>query len=253
MLKKRVIPVLLLKDGRMVKGVRFSTYRETGMPRSAVRIYSAQDADELCFINLVRTPSGIQSLIDTLYEASEECFLPLTAGGGVKTINQIQSLFQAGADKVLLTSEAFRSPKLVTEASRRYGSQSVVTGIDYTETANGPVVSIDHGNTPLDVNICAYAKLLQQSGSGEIFLNCISRDGMMKGYDLNTSLMVASAVTIPVVTSGGAGNYQHLVDALALEGISGAACSSLFHFADNNPIRARSHLRNYGIPMRRLK
>ena len=237
----------------MVKGKQFSAYRETGMPRTTVRVYSAQDADELCFINLDSTPSGFESLIEVLHDAAEECFMPLAAGGGVQTLEQIQALFRAGADKVLITSHAFRSPELLTQAARQYGSQSIIAGIDFFETTDGPVVALDHGQTRLHDDIEAYAKSLQKAGAGELFLNCISRDGMMQGYDLSTCNKVSEAVTIPVIACGGAGNYQHLAEALSQTKVSAVACASLFHFGDNNPIRARSFLRNCGISMRELK
>jgi len=254
MLKKRVVPVLLLHEDRMVKGKQFSAYRETGLPRTTVRIYSAQDADELCFINIDPSPAGFQSLLSILDRASEECFMPLTAGGGVREIEQIQALFRVGADKVLITSHIYHSKQLLTVAARQFGSQSLVAGIDYFETPDRPLVAINHGKTRLvDVDIQSYAQELQDAGAGEIFLNCITRDGMMNGYDLRTASLVAEAVTVPVVICGGAGNYQDLADALSLSAVSAAACSSIFHFGDNNPIRARAFLRNAGIPMRELK
>jgi cyclase len=254
MLKKRIIPVLLLTEGRMVKGRQFSAYRETGLPRTTVRIYSAQDADELCFINIDPSPAGFESLVSILNSASEECFMPLTAGGGIQNIEQIQELFKVGADKVLITSHVYRSKQILSLAARQFGSQSLVAGIDYYETSDGPVVAIDRGKTRVaELDIQSYAFELQAAGAGEIFLNCITRDGMMKGYDLDTASLVANAVTVPVVACGGAANYQDLADVLALTGVSAAACSSVFHFGDNNPIRARSYLRNAGIPMRELK
>lgn len=253
MLKKRVVPVLLLKEGRMVKGQNFTNYRETGLPSSTIRIYSAQDADELCFINLDQSDDGFNRLIQILSSASNECFIPLTAGGGVSKFSQISQLFNSGADKVLLTSCLADDLNLLTTASRYYGSQSIVAGIDYFITDLGPVVAVNHGRNKLDVNILDYAMSIQNAGAGEVFLNCISNDGNMDGYDLKTANIVSSALSIPTIISGGAGNYHHLKEALQLPSVSAAACASLFHFGDNNPIRARSYLRNASIPMRLYK
>lgn len=253
MLKKRVIPVLLFSEGRMVKGVNFANYRETGLPASTIRIYSAQDADELCFINIDRSVGGFQQLITILTSASHECFMPLTAGGGVTHFDHVSALFNAGADKVLITSALFKSIHLLKDCSQVYGNQSIVAGIDYYLESSGPVVALNHGSRRLEVDLFDYALAIEQAGAGEIFLNCISFDGMMNGYDLETASKLGSRLSIPLVLSGGAGDYQHLRDALLLPSISAVGCASLFHFGDNTPIRARSYLRNAGIPMRVFK
>ena len=237
----------------MVKGTMFSNYRETGLPSSTIRIYSAQDADELCFINLERSVDGFNRLITILSDASKECFIPLTAGGGVTDFSQIVQLFNNGADKVLLTSCLANNLSLLTTASKNYGSQSIVAGIDYFMSNSRPIIATNHGQIKLDVDIVDYAKEIQDAGAGEIFLNCISCDGLMEGYDLETAEAVSSILTIPTIISGGAGNYLHLKQALQIPSISAAACASLFHFGDNNPIRARAYLRNASIPMRRYK
>ena len=254
MLKKRIIPVLLLRDGRMVKGKQFQQYRDTGNPSTAVRIYSAQDADELVFIDIQATLASNQALKNILNAAAEECFMPLTAGGGITTLEQVRDLLLAGADKVIITTCAATNPEFITAVANRFGSQCVVAGIDYKSSADGPKVWIRCGTELTDYEPITYAKYLVELGAGEIFLNAIDCDGMMQGYDLAIANQVAEAVSVPVTISGGAGNFSDLVEALGPKhGISGAACSSLFHFGDNNPIRARSHLRNLGIPMRVLK
>jgi cyclase len=253
MLKKRVIPLLLLKDGRMVKGRQFKNYRETGLPESCIRIYSAQDADELCFINIGSDRSEFEGMSRILKMSCEECFMPLTAGGGIKTEDDVERLFDAGTDKVLLTSEAYRDITLLTKTANRYGTQSIVAGIDYYEVEKRRVVAIDRGRTRLDIDILEYAISLEDAGAGEILLNCISRDGTMAGYDIDTATAVNNTVNIPVIVCGGAGDYSHLAKAFVEANVSGAACASLFHFGDNNPIRARSYLKNNGIPMRRVK
>jgi imidazole glycerol-phosphate synthase subunit HisF len=253
MLKKRIIPVLLLRNGRMVKGVEFSNYRDTGNPRTAIRIYSAQDADELVFLDIQATLESRSALVEVVREASSECFMPLAAGGGIKTIDDVRELLLAGADKVVVTTAAVTTPALVTEIAERYGSQCVVAGIDFRTGSDGAKVFIRCGTQPTDLDPVTHAKELVARGAGELLLNAIDRDGRMEGYELDMARQVASSVAVPVIVSGGAGNFLHLAELLRDTPASAAACASLFHFGDNNPIRARSYLRNIGIPMRVLR
>lgn len=253
MLKRRVIPVLLLRDGRMVKGRQFRDYRDTGDPRAAVRIYSAQDADELVFLDIQASVQSRGALIDIVRDAAEECFMPLAAGGGVTSLDQIRELLLAGADKVVINTAAVLNPPFVTAASERFGAQCIIAGIDYRDEPDGPRVWIRCGAERTSLEPVAHAQQLAELGAGEILLNSIDRDGMMQGYDLALADRVARAVNIPVIVCGGAGTFMDLADAFTRTAVSAAACASLFHFGDNNPIRARSYLRNLDIPMRVLK
>lgn len=253
MLKKRVIPVLLLRDGRMVKGIRFGGYRDTGNPKTAVRIYSAQDADELVFLDIQASLQSRQALVDILREASTECFMPLAVGGGIRTVEDVREFLQAGADKVVVTTAAVTHPKVIYQIAERFGTQSLVAGIDYRYEADSPKVWIRCGTERTDLDPVEHAVRLSALGAGEIFLNSIDRDGVMEGYDLVLAQKVAQAVSIPVIVCGGAGNFMHLAELLKETQVSAAACASIFHFGDNNPIRARSYLRNLDVPMRVLK
>lgn len=253
MLKKRIIPVLLLRDGRMVKGKRFTDFRDTGEPRTAVRIYSAQDADELVFLDIRASVSSHDALVGVVRDAAEECFMPLAAGGGVKSLDDVRELLLAGADKVVINTAAVIDPDLIRRAAERFGNQCVVAGIDYRSGSGGERVWIRCGTEATDLHPIQHAQSLVELGAGEIFLNSIDRDGMMEGYDLALADQVARAVPVPVIVCGGAGNFMHLADALGGTEVSAAACASLFHFGDNNPIRARSYLRNLGVPMRVLR
>ncbi len=253
MLKKRVIPVLLLRDGRMVKGVQFSQYRDTGNPRTAVRIYSAQDADELVFLDIQASLNSRQALLDVVRDAASECFMPLSAGGGIESIDDVRDLLLAGADKVVITTAAAFRPSLLSEIAGRFGAQCVVAGIDYRVGPDGARVWVRCGTEPTPHDPVEQAQRYVEHGAGEILLNSIDRDGTMQGYDLEMARTVAAAVSVPVIVSGGAGNFMHLADVLRDTGVSAAACASLFHFGDNNPIRARSYLRNQQIPMRVLR
>jgi cyclase len=252
-LKKRVIPVLLLRDGRMVKGVQFGSYRDTGNPRTAVRIYSAQDADELVFLDIQASSQSRADLVGVVREASAECFMPLAAGGGIQSLDDVREILLAGADKVVVSTAAVTDPEIVQRIAGRFGDQCVVAGIDYRGSGDGARVWIRCGGEPTDLHPVRHAIALAERGAGEILLNSIDRDGTMQGYDLEMAQRVADAVPIPVIVSGGAGNFKHLAELLRDTSASAAACASLFHFGDNNPIRARSYLRNAGIPMRRLK
>lgn len=254
MLKKRVIPVLLLRNGRMVKGKQFRDYRDTGNPATAVRIYSAQDADELVFLDIDASLGSRGALLDVVRNAATESFMPLTVGGGVTSIDDVRQLLLAGADKVVITTAAVRRPELITEAAERFGAQCVVAGIDYKQAEDGSKrVFISCGSEATHLDPVEHAIDLARRGAGEIFLNCIDRDGCMEGYDLEIADRVAKAVSVPVIVCGGAGNFMHLADALQKTDAAAAACASLFHFGDNNPIRARSYLRNLKVPLRVLK
>jgi cyclase len=253
MLKKRVIPVLLLRDGRMQKGINFGSYRDTGSPTTAVRVYSAQDADELIFLNIAGGSESNAHLIEVIREAAIECFMPLTAGGGIRTLADAEALISAGADKIIITSAATENTSLITDVAERYGVQCVVAGIDYRLQNGVPCVWAYCGTRKTSLDLLEYALQLEASGAGEIFLNSIDCDGTMEGYDIATAKKIASLVTVPVIMSGGAGNFMHIAELLSNTRVSAAACGSIFHFGDNNPIRARSYLKNLGISMRKLR
>lgn len=253
MLKKRVIPVLLLRNGRMVKGRQFGDYRDTGDPRSAVRIYNAQYADELVFLDIQASLESRGALLETVRTAAAECFMPLTVGGGITTLEEIRELLLAGADKVVITSAAVRNPELLSQASEMFGSQCIVAGVDYRRDGDAAQVWIQCGTEPTGLDPVMHARHLAELGAGELFVNSIDRDGEMNGYDLDMMQHIADAVSIPVIACGGAGHFMHLAEAFQRTGVSAVACASLFHFGDNNPIRARSYLRNLGIPVRKVK
>ena len=253
MLKKRIIPTLLLCDGRMVKGKQFKDYRDTGEPKTAIRIYSAQDADELVFLNIEGGKVGRSSLLEVLYVAAQECFMPLAAGGGIESLDDVRELLLAGADKVVINTSTVTNPLLIKEASERFGSQCIVAGIDYRTCGNTSRVWIHSGSESTEIEPMAHAQYLASLGAGEILLSSIDRDGMMGGYDIKMIDAISKNIHIPVIASGGAGNFMHLADLFNQTSASAAACSSLFHFGDNNPIRARSYVKNLGVPMRILK
>jgi cyclase len=252
-LKKRVIPVLLLSNGRMVKGKQFNNYQDTGDPQSAVRIYNHQYADEIFFIDIERGPNDKKFLLEIMSKAASESFMPFTAGGGVSDTDDIRNLLLAGADKVLINSASIAKPGLINKAAIKFGSQCIVAGIDYRTMDERSSVWVECGRVETKIDPVDHARFLSDQGAGEILLNSIDRDGMMNGYDLEMANKVADAVSIPVIICGGAGNFSHLEAAMKGTSIAGVACASLFHFGDNNPMRARSYLRNQGLPVRAIK
>lgn len=252
MLKKRLIPVLLLKQGRMVKGRQFRDYRDTGDPISAARIYNAQKTDELVFLDIDASHENRRTLVHVIEEVSKECFMPFTVGGGVRAIEDVRNLLKAGADKVLINSAAVENPQLVTDAANVFGRQCIVAGIDARRENSRYRVYVQGAKVPTNVDLVEHVRCLETMGAGEIFINSIDQDGMMNGYDHDLLKLVVAATKLPVIACGGAGNFQHLVDAFDIYGVHAVACASLFHFGDNNPIRARAFLRNKGVPVKNV-
>ena len=255
MLKRRIIPVLLLKNDRMVKGKQFQNYIDTGKPSSTVKIYTSQYADELMFIDIEATLGSRKALIKTIKEAAKYSLMPFTVGGGIKTIDDIRDLLISGADKVLITSAACENPNFIKEAVKVFGSQAIVAGIDYKldKKTKKNLVWTRCGTNLTNISPVDLSEKLRLSNVGEIMLNCIDRDGMMQGYDLSLSKEISKNLDIPIISSGGAGNFEHLVELFKNTDISGAACASIFHFGDNCPIQARTYLRNHGVEMRNIK
>ncbi|MBC8304455.1 MAG: imidazole glycerol phosphate synthase subunit HisF [Pelagibacterales bacterium] len=255
MLKKRIIPVLLLKDGRMVKGKEFKNYIDTGNPATAVKIYTSQYADELMFVDIQASLESRKMLIEIVSNAAKNALMPFTVGGGIKTIDHIREILAAGADKVLITTAAYENHDFILEAVKNFGSQAIVGGIDYKFDENlGKNHVWTHCNTKkTSTTPLSFAIKLEELGVGEIMLNCINKDGMMKGYDKKTTNEISSKLNLPVITCGGAGNFQHVVSLFKETNAAAAACSSLFHFGDNCPMQARTYLRNHGVEMRAIK
>ena len=255
MLKKRIIPVLLLKNGRMVKGKNFKNFIDTGSPNSAVKIYTSQYADELMFIDINASNESRNTLIEIISNASKNAFMPFTVGGGIKSEEDVRQILASGADKVLITTSALYDKKLIQKSVKKFGSQAIIAGIDYKfdEKQNKNLVWTHCGNKKTNLSPLELAKNYQDLGVGEILINNIDRDGLMKGYDLEISNEMSVNLNIPLITCGGAGNFQHIVDVFNKTEVSAAACSSIFHFGDNCPMQARTYLRNHGIEMRNIK
>ena len=250
MLKKRLIPSLLLLNGRCVKGRQFRDFRDTGDPVTASRVYDAQGADELLFLDITASAEGRSSTLEVITRVAEQCFMPLCAGGGVRTIADFRALLQAGADKVSVNSAAVEDPELVSAAAERFGNQCVVLSIDAREVEAGYEVFTYAGTKPTGLDPVDWAHRGVELGAGEILITSVDREGTMSGYDLELIQAVADAVDVPVIAHGGCGTLQHLVEAIVDAHADAVACASMLHFTDQSVIKARAHMQTYGVDVR---
>ena len=252
MLKQRLIPTLLLRGNRMVKGVNFDNYRDTGDPVSTARIYNAQYVDELVIIDIDATNEERSFNKEVIELVSKECFMPLTIGGGINSIEKIRELVLNGADKVLINSAAYLNESLIIEASKMFGKQCIVVAIDVRKESDQFVLYRNSGKERCKISLIDHIKKVQELGAGELLINNISRDGMMNGYDIELIELTSLHTNLPIIACGGAGNFQHLAEAYKYTKVSGLAMASIFHFGDNNPIRARAYLKNNSIPIKEI-
>ncbi|MEM8634109.1 MAG: imidazole glycerol phosphate synthase subunit HisF [Pseudomonadota bacterium] len=251
MLKTRIIPCLDVKDGRTVKGVNFVDLRDAGDPVALAKAYDEQGADELCFLDITASHEGRGTMLEIVQHTAEQCFMPLTVGGGVRSEEDLVRLLRAGADKVGINSAAVSDPDVISRCARRAGRQCVVVSIDAKASGNGWEIFTHGGRAPTGIDAIQYAKDAEKRGAGEILLTSMDRDGTRDGYDLSLTRAITDAVTIPVIASGGAGSVDDLVPAV-LEGRANAVlAASIFHFGDATLAEARTALREAGIPTRR--
>ncbi len=252
MLKTRIIPCLDVKDGRVVKGVQFVDLRDAGDPVEAARAYDAAGADELCFLDITASHERRGILLDVVRRTAEACFMPLTVGGGVRTIEDMRTLLLAGADKVSINTVAVERRAVVREAAEKFGSQLVVVAIDARRTPSGTFEVFTHGGrngTGLDA--VAYAREVVDLGAGEILLTSMDRDGTKAGYDLELTRAVADAVSVPVIASGGVGTLDHLADGVLEGHASAVLAASIFHFGEATIAQAKARMAERGVPVRR--
>lgn len=250
MLKKRIIPKLLLKEGRNVKGRRFAALRDVGHPVTNARIYDAQGADELMFLDIMANMENRGILYDVVSRTAEEVFMPFCAGGGVRSLEDIRNLLLAGADKVAINTAAVESPALIEKGAKLFGAQCMLISIDFRRDGNRCEVFTRGGTVATGLDVLEHARRMGDCGAGEILLTSIDRDGTMEGYDLEMTRAVSDALGVPVIASGGAGTLQHLVDAISECHASAVAVGSLFHFTDHSPIKARTFMRGAGVEVR---
>ncbi len=251
MLAKRIIPCLDVKDGRVVKGVRFVDLRDAGDPAQAAGAYDAAGADELVFLDITASHERRKILLEVVRRTAERAFMPLTVGGGIASLEDIRALLLAGADKVSLNTAAVQGPDLLREAAERFGSQCIVLAIDAkARPGGGWEVFIHGGRTPTGLEAVAWALRGAALGAGEILLTSMDRDGTKDGYDLALTAAVAGAVPVPVIASGGAGKPEHLHAALTEGGADAALAASIFHFGELSIPEVKAYLRERGVPVR---
>lgn len=251
MLKKRIIPCLDVKDGRVVKGVNFVDLIDAGDPVEQARLYDAAGADELCFLDITASADGRDTLLDVVRRTAEQCFMPLTVGGGVRKTEDIRNLLLAGADKVAINTAAITNPDLVREAAEKFGAQCIVAAIDAKSVGAGRWEVFTHGGrraTGLDA--VAWAARLADLGAGEILLTSMDRDGTKQGFDLILTRTIADRVSVPVIASGGVGTLQHLIDGITEGHASAVLAASIFHFGTYTIAQAKVAMAAAGIPVR---
>ena len=258
MLAKRIIPCLDVKNGRVVKGVRFLKLKDAGDPVQAGRRYEEQGADELVFLDITASAEARDTRVALAARVAKEVFIPFTVGGGIKSIEEIRKILAAGADKISLNTAVVKNPRLITEAARRFGSQCVLVAIDAKRrkglSPKGTVPSwevyIHGGRTPTGKDVVKWAREAQKRGAGEILLTSMDRDGTKDGYDLELTRAVSKAVRIPVIASGGVGNLKHLADGIRRGGADAVLAASIFHYGEFTVPQAKRYLKRHGIPVR---
>ncbi len=250
MLKTRLIPTLLLKNGRCIKTRQFDAARDTGDPVKASKIYDAQGADELLFLDITASNERRDILFDIIQRVAEECFMPLTVGGGIRSMEDIRKILKMGADKVAICSAFVENPDFVNQASRTFGVSTIIGIVTYRRVDGKDKVFIHGKETETEQNVLTWAKELEERGAGEILLYSIDHDGMMNGYDIDMIRQVTQSVSIPVIVCGGAGKLSDFVDAVQNANASAVSAGSLFHFTDQNLIKTRAHMKNAGLAVR---
>jgi|UniRef100_A0A7C5SXC4 Imidazoleglycerol-phosphate synthase len=250
MLAKRIIPCLDVDKGRVVKGVKFQNLRDAGDPVEVAKSYEEQSADELVFLDITASAEERKIMIEVVQRVAETIFIPFTVGGGVSSLEDIRRLLSAGADKVSINTAAVKNPQLIYESAKRFGSQCIVVAIDAKRSERGWEVYIHGGRTPTGLDAVEWAKRVESLGAGEILLTSMDADGTKKGYDIELCKAVASAVSIPVIASGGAGTMEHFYEVFTQTNVDAALAASLFHFKEVSIPELKAYLKNKGVHVR---
>ena len=251
MLKKRIIPCLDVKKGRVVKGINFVDLVDAGDPVEQASVYNKNGADEICFLDITASSDKRDILLDTVKKTAECCFVPLTVGGGVRSIQDIRKLLLAGADKVSINTAAIKNPELIKESSNKFGSQCIVVAIDAKKTAENKWTVFTHGGREAtELDAVEFAKLAEKNGAGEILLTSMDRDGTKEGYDIELTKKISSSLNIPVIASGGVGNLEHLKDGILDGGANAVLAASIFHFGEYSIQEAKEYLKKENVPVR---
>ncbi|TYO96263.1 imidazole glycerol phosphate synthase subunit HisF [Desulfallas thermosapovorans] len=251
MLMKRIIPCLDVTGGRVVKGTNFVNLRDAGDPVELAAFYDREGADELVFLDITASAEERKTVLDIVYRTAAEVFIPFTVGGGISTLEDIRTMLSAGADKVSVNTAAVKNPRLINEASARFGSQCIVVAIDARSVGHNKwEVYIHGGRTPTGIDAVSWAVQMEERGAGEILLTSMDRDGTKDGYDIALTKAVARAVRIPVIASGGVGNLDHILDGLTGGEADAALAASIFHFGNYTIAEAKRYLAEHNVPVR---
>jgi len=250
MLKNRIIPCLDVKNGRVVKGINFVDLKDAGDPVEQAKIYSDGGADEICFLDITASNENRSTIYEVVKKTSEKCFVPLTVGGGVRSIEGINKLLNCGADKVSINTAAVQNPKIVMESSLKFGSQCIVVAIDAKKEANSWKIFTHGGRNKTDIDVIKFAKQMEEYGAGELLVTSMDRDGTQKGYDIDLMQKISETVNIPVIASGGVGNLDHLAEGITKGKANAVLAASIFHYGKYSIKQAKEYLDSKGIPVR---
>ncbi|MDC0401058.1 imidazole glycerol phosphate synthase subunit HisF [Candidatus Pelagibacter sp.] len=250
MLKNRVIPCLDVKNGRVVKGINFIDLKDAGDPVEQAKIYSDGGADEICFLDITASNENRKTIYEVVEKTSKKCFVPLTVGGGVRSVEDINKLLNCGADKVSINTAAVQNPEVIVESSKKFGSQCIVVAIDAKKKLNKWEVFTHGGRNNSGIDALEFAKKMQDSGAGELLVTSMDRDGTQLGYDIELMSEISSKVNIPVIASGGVGNLDHLVDGIKLGNASAVLAASIFHYGKYSIKEVKDYLESKEIPVR---
>jgi len=251
MLKKRIIPCLDVDNGRVVKGVNFVDLVDAGDPVEQAKIYNAEGADELCFLDITASSDNRKTLMDVVQKTAENCFIPLTVGGGVRTLDDIAKLLHSGADKVSINTAAVQNRNLVREASNKYGASTIVVAVDAKKVKDQKWQVFTHGGRKAtDIDVIDYCNEVEELGAGEILLTSMDRDGTKTGFDNDLLQAITSKLNIPVIASGGVGNLEHMYEGVAIGGASALLAASIFHFGEYRIEDVKRYLADKNIPVR---
>ena len=250
MLKNRIIPCLDVKNGRVVKGINFVGLKDAGDPVEQARIYSDNGADEICFLDITASNENRDTIYEVVKETSKRCFVPLTVGGGVRSVDDINKLLNCGADKVSINTAAVQNPGIVIDSSKKFGSQCIVVAIDAKKNNESWEIFTHGGRNSTGINAIEFAMLMEKNGAGELLVTSMDRDGTQKGYDIGLISTISSSVNIPVIASGGVGNLDHLVEGIKTGKASAVLAASIFHYGKYSIKEAKEYLDSKGIPVR---
>tara|TARA_B110001452_G_scaffold160076_1_gene133206 strand:+ start:135 stop:890 length:756 start_codon:yes stop_codon:yes gene_type:complete len=250
MLKNRIIPCLDVKNGRVVKGINFINLKDAGDPVEQAKIYSDGGADEICFLDITASNENRNTIYEVVEKTSKKCFVPLTVGGGIRTVDDINRLLNCGADKVSINTAAVKNPEVIIESSKKFGSQCIVVAIDAKKNNDKWEIFTHGGRGNTEIDAIKFAKKMEESGAGELLVTSMDRDGTQIGYDIDLMFEISSKVNIPIIASGGVGNLDHLADGIKLGKASAVLAASIFHYGKHSVKEAKEYLDSKGIPVR---